>query len=695
MSYPINSKLAATFTLEGSPGSSNNTRSIIFSYNNFAGVKLVLDNPITSTEINTNDNESFRSIYYKLMKILDNNILYSTENNEQMLIRTVKSISFYNPLSYPNMVNSDSGYYPYDITILLNRGYNGTTPQAQNGYASGYFSNVYCLENTYNPSVINPLLSGTVNNLFYGNNQIDLYFTNYGIGSNLYDYILDRDNFKLRLNMGNDYITSTEMSLIKNGQNYDSLKTRFNNIFSGKVLKVYISEIDAYEEILINSIESFHVSDETKTCPNDLGYMPNRVRLNVTRAYNGTSIITGSYTSSIGIVKESGSQTYNNYVINAYVEGTNIIEDDLTDNIYMNEDLKTTNGFIELLSETLLLNNQLIGNDEILVFLQDYLLLPQNIELFNNKTVLVILNDLLALHENYNQEIDVKLIFNEVLKFIDDFGYINLEEVLLILTEVLKFNSSETTFINVGKIIELILSEYFIFTESSNFSKELLLKLQQFMVLNNETVTNKISLISFNDNLQITEQLRQNQITQESFEEILRTTTMLILDNEVYECYSLFLENGAITRYDNYNFNSYCNFNNNYYATSKNMLVKLFDNDDNDESDFNATFKTGLINAGNDEDQTTHNNNLRNKQKSIQFGTFTLTSKGQVLFSIINDRQEKFTYNLVYKETDGKIEQTFGSKVRGNYFELELTTNDDLELQDFILYPTILNKYNK
>lgn len=691
--YPSNSKLAGTFTLEGSPGSSSDTRYIKFDYNNFAGVKLVLDNPITSTEINTNDSASFRSIYYKLMQVLDNNVLYSTENSEQMLIRTVTSISFYDPSTYPSMINSDSGYYPYSISMFLNRGYNGTTPQTQYGYASGYFSNVYCLENTYNPSNINSILSGTIPSLFYGTNQIDLYFTNNGMGSPLSDYILDRDNFKLRLNMGNDYITSTEMSLIKNGSNYDSLKTRFNNIFSGKVLKVYISEIDAYEEILINSIDSFIVSDDTRTCPNDLGYMPDRVRLNVTRAYNGTSIITDGYNSNIGIAK--GNQSYNNYVINAYVEGTNIIQDDLTDNIYINENLTTTSGFIELLSETLLLNNKLIGNDEILVFLQDYLLLPQNIELFNNKTVLVILNDLLALHENYNQEIDVKLIFNEVLKFIDDFGYINLEEVLLILTEVLKFNSSEITFINVGKIIELILSEYFVFTESSSFSKELLLKLQQFMVLNNETVTNKISLISFNDNLQITEQLRQNQITQESFEEILRTTTMLILDNEVYECYSLFLENGAITRYDNYNFNSYCNFNNNYYATSKNMLVKLFDNDDNDESDFNAKFKTGLINAGNDEDQTTHNNNLRNKQKSIQFGTFTLTSKGQILFSIINDRQEKFTYNLVYKETDGKIEQTFGSKVRGNYFELELTTNDDLELQDFILYPTILNKYNK
>ena len=61
--YPINSKLAGTFTLEGSHGSNSNIRTIKFDYNNFAGVKLILDNPITSTEINTNDSASFRSIY--------------------------------------------------------------------------------------------------------------------------------------------------------------------------------------------------------------------------------------------------------------------------------------------------------------------------------------------------------------------------------------------------------------------------------------------------------------------------------------------------------------------------------------------------------------------------------------------------------------------------------------------------------
>ena len=95
--YPSNSKLAGNFQLESSPGGNNNTKYIKFDWNNFSGVKLVLNNPITSTEINTNDSASFRSIYYKLMQVLDNNVLYSTENSEQMLIRYVSSISFYNP----------------------------------------------------------------------------------------------------------------------------------------------------------------------------------------------------------------------------------------------------------------------------------------------------------------------------------------------------------------------------------------------------------------------------------------------------------------------------------------------------------------------------------------------------------------------------------------------------------------------
>lgn len=686
--YPSNSKLAGTFTFEGSPGGNNDTKNIIFSYNNFAGVKLVLDNPITSTEINTNDNESFRSIYYKLMKILDNNILYSTENNEQMLIRTVKSIIFSDPLYYPNMINQESGYYPYNITILLNRGYNGTTPQTQYGYSSGYFSNVYCLENTYNPSVINPLLSGTVNNLFYGYNQIDLYFTNYGIGSNLYDYILDRDNFKLRLNMGNDYITSTEMSLIKNGQNHDSLKTRFNNIFSGKVLKVYISEIDAYEEILINSIESFYVSNENQLCPNDLGYMPDHVKLNVTRGYNGTSIITGSYTSSISIVK--GSQSYYNNIINAYVEGTNTFQDNLTENINLSINIIQTGSFTQLVSDIIGISTSNLVYGNVKDFVHETLIFNDVIQSFTVRQLLVMVNDILSMNDFNNNKIQYINLIQDSIRVFDQNNLIDFLDYFQNIVEFLKVSTNAISLQAVNQVLTVLINDYFrVLSVNTNAYSEYYERAVDFIKMSSLANLGGDILLQISDSFKLSELLHNKTEIKLIIEEIFKSTFAVKIDGEEYECYAINLENKALTRYNNYNFNSYAHFNNNYYGLSKNGLANLiYTNEDGNE--IVSKVKTSFFSIS--ENGYNILGGINNKQKALKYGYFIAKNNGQLGLRVYTDKGSKFDYILKQDYNDNKFRTTFGNNVRGSMFQIELTSFEDFELKECQFIPIVLSK---
>lgn len=686
--YPVGSKLAGTFQLEGSPGSNNDTKYIKFDWNNFAGVKLVLNNPITSTEINTNNSASFRSIYYKIMQVLDNNVLYSTENSEQMLIRTVTSISFYDPNSNPAMINSDSGYYPYSISMFLNRGYNGTTPQTQVGYANGYFSNVYCLENTYNPSTINPSLSGTITGLFYGTNQIDLYFTNNGIGSSLSDYILDRDNFKLRLNMGNDYITSTEMSLIKNGSNYDSLKTRFNNIFGGKVLKVYISEIDAYEEILINSIESFYVSDDTRTCPNDLGYMPDRVKLNVTRAYNGTSIITGGYNSSIGMAKLS--QTYNNYVINAYVEGNQTFTNNVNETINNTNSSSVLGSFTELMSEQIGVNSNQLNYGTVRDYVEENLIFSEVLQDITVREFLIMINDLISLSNNSSNKVQYQNTITDLIKVFDQSNLLDFVDYYANVREFLQMKVTNSVVDSIAKVLTVIVNEYFrLIGDNVSVFAEFFSRSVEFIKLKNELNLSGDILIQISDNFNLSNNLHNLIDINVIVEEIIRSTFLIEINGEQYECYALNLDNKALTRYTNYNFNSFAHFNNKYYALGEDGLYDLiYTGEDGEE--VTSKIKTSFLNISDNGINVL--GGLGSLQKTLKTGYFVIKSDGQVGLRVYTDLGDKFDYIVKQEYNESKLRRDFDSGVRGSCFQLELTSFDDFELEQCELIPVIHSK---
>lgn len=686
--YPSNSKLAGTFQLEASPGGNNYTRYIKFDYNNFNGIKLVLDNVITSTEISTNDAVSFRNIYYKLMSLLDNNILYATENSEQMLIRYVSSISFYDPNSQPAMINGDCGYYPYSISFLATRGYNGTTAQTQYGYASGYFSNIYLLQNSYNQPNINPLLSGTVTDLFYGSNQIDLYLNNSGIGSSIVDNIIDKDNFKLRLNMGNDYITSTEMLLIKNGQNHDSLKTRFNNIFGGKVLKVYIPEIDKYEELLINSIESFHVSNENQLCPNDLGYMPDRIKLNVTRGYNGTNIINETYNSSIGIAK--GSQSYNNYIINSYVEGTNTFQDNLNEILSNSNDIATLGSFTELLTQQLGLSTNQLNFGTVRDYVNENLIFSDVLVETTVREFLVMVNDLIVLSNNSNNKAEYYNTLTDLIKVFDQSNLLDFVDYFASVREFLQMSLTNSVVDSIQKVLTVIINEYFrLIGDNVSVFAEYFSRSVEFIKLKEDLNLSGDILVQISDNFNLSNSLNNSLETNIIVEEIIRSTFLIEINGEQYECYALNLDNKALTRYTNYNFNSFAHFNNKYYALGEDGLYDLiYTGEDGEE--VVSKVKTSFLNISDNGINVL--GGLGSLQKTLKTGYFLIKSNGQVGLRVYTDLGDKFDYIVKQEYNENKLRRDFDSGVRGSCFQLELTVFDDFELEQCELIPVIHSK---
>ena len=196
-------------------------------------------------------------------------------------------------------------------------------------------------------------------------------------------------------------------------------------------------------------------------------------------------------------------------------------------------------------------------------------------------------------------------------------------------------------------------------------------------------------LLQISDSFKLSELLHNKTETTLIIEEIFNSTFAVKIDGEEYECYAINLENKALTRYNNYNFNSYAHFNNNYYGLSKNGLANLiYTNEDGNE--IVSKVKTAFFSIS--ENGYNILGGINNKQKALKYGYFIAKNNGQLGLRVYTDKGSKFDYILKQDYNDNKFRTTFGNNVRGSMFQIELTSFEDFELKECQFIPIVLSK---
>lgn len=681
MTFPTAAKLAGTFSLESSPGTSLETKAINFSQAGYVNCKLELADVITSTEMTSSSYDSYKSIFSKINNLMYKNTLYSIANAEEMQCRIVNNIELWN-----NEVNAESGYIPYSINAYFTRGFNSTTPTTQYGYNSGYYANVYMYSNGNTFTPINSSLSGTITS--FTSNKIVLNFTTHGFGSGVYGYVFDLPVLNLRLSL-NSPLTYSDMLLVKGGGDYTSVKAKINDKFSGKIIKVFIEATQEYEEMLIIDVDQIIVTDENQLCPNDSGYMPNRIDFNVTRAYNGTTSVGNSPSVSyINITKPSGLSFYGSQ-INAYIDGNQDITDTFTETYALSNDILAKGSFTEILEQNLGISSNQFDYGTIRLFVDENIIFSDLLYDLTIKEFIIMINDIIAISSNSYQKYEYLTIIEDLIRVYDQSNLLDFVDYYANIQEFLKF-SDNVTLDTANKILNIIVNEYFrVLGENNTAFVEFYERAIDFIKFQQSTGISGDLLIQISDTFDLSDNIHNLIDIKIIVNEILKSTFILNIDGEDYECYAVNLDNKSLTRYTNYNFNSYAHFNNKYYALGDNGLYDLLHLGEDGE-ELESKIKTSFLNIS----DTGVNilGGLGSMQKSLNTGYFVIKNDGQVGLRIYTDTNDKFDYILKQEYNDTKFRGTFGKRVQGTCFQLELTVFSDFELEQCEFIPIIGSK---
>jgi len=142
-------------------------------------------------------------------------------------------------------------------------------------------------------------------------------------------------------------------------------------------------------------------------------------------------------------------------------------------------------------------------------------------------------------------------------------------------------------------------------------------------------------------------------------------------------------ENFAVTNYDNYNFNSFCEFNGQYYGASSDGVYLLEGPRDGTTTYINSLIRTGRLDF--------ETSNLKN----IPQAYLGFTGDGDIVLKVTSDADIETWYTLTSSEAGLHTDRVTLAKGQiGRYWQFELVTqnNTELELDTLELIPIILKR---
>jgi len=197
--------------------------------------------------------------------------------------------------------------------------------------------------------------------------------------------------------------------------------------------------------------------------------------------------------------------------------------------------------------------------------------------------------------------------------------------------------------------------------------------------------------IAISDSISFKDAFTLNQNISVVVEELINMSFVLSLNGFLYECYCVNMDSFGLTMYDNYEFDSFCQFKNNYYGIGSDGIYLLDGNDDAGQ-DIRSLVKTGFFNVGNIENRGASLSALRVANDRLQAGYIVIKNDNTMIFRIYNDKKQAFDYELNEVYDNEKYRFQIGSGLKGSMFQLELDTVGNWQLDDCCIIPIILER---
>lgn len=475
-----------------------------------------------------------------------------------------------------------------------------------------------------------------------------LFFFDYGV---TYSKLLN--NAKLTFT-----ISDSECTNYTNPTVQSAVVARLNSQLAGAIIKHENTYTSNTEEIQIVSVVGYDASysnaKPTSFINPDGGRFPDRISVTVNRGYNGT-------TPTADVVYNGQSTLY--------------IE-------------QTTQTFPVSVSENLNLSNNLTASNKLSAFLSDIISLTSHSVYLSTNVLKVIINDFIVLRNNNEH---LKIVYNGLIQdtiylFNNALCYDWTTTFRICNEYIMLKNYDSETIKTMTKVLEVILNDFVLFKNNADIKTYFQAKVIDNINLTDLSSSFRNSVIILNDDLTLSSSVNTQATFKEFLMDYLRTSVLINFDNEIYEVYAINLENKALTRYDNYDFNSFATLKNKHYGMKKDGIY-ILDSKDGDE-EIKSSFKTGFLNSFSK--STINEGSDRRKMERVALLRFK--SDGSSIFRIYNDEGETFDYNLNVSYNGNQSEVKFGRGLRGTIFQVEIESTGKFDLLGGEIIPVILKR---
>ena len=202
------------------------------------------------------------------------------------------------------------------------------------------------------------------------------------------------------------------------------------------------------------------------------------------------------------------------------------------------------------------------------------------------------------------------------------------------------------------------------------------------MLIADTTITSLVIITTNTEIVNLNDSCSFGQYLQEILNEGFTFVTAFDFDGDTYKGWVMNSENFSTTTYDNYDFNSMCEFNGNYYGAQTDGIYLLEGTKDV------STYITSTLRTGKMDFETS---NL----KTVTQAYLGFSGDGSLVLKVISDDDLESWFELASSE-DGLHTDKIGlAKGQvGRYWQFELVTqeNTQLELDTLELFPIILKR---
>ena len=368
------------------------------------------------------------------------------------------------------------------------------------------------------------------------------------------------------------------------------------------------------------------------------------------------------------------------------------LKNNINSTITINNTVINKTAFINIINQTFGLKIEQTSIARFRAFINEVIEFTLTAQRMSASEFLQVVNDLFVLKSANKGVVGFKNIINDVIRLYATANVLNPNQIFAVCNDFINFNSSSSNLINTAKIYNVVVNELFrIFNINTTSTAKFVNNIADYMRFYPSFTQKGNSLAIISDKFKFIDTFISNLSFKEIVEELIRCSFVVNLGDEQYECYAINLENKALTNYDDYKFNSYCQFKQKYYGMQKEGLAELVVLDGTGRT-VESTVKTGFFNIANIEEKVNSLSDLRLREKYLKTAYFIVRNNGEVTLRVYTDHNKQFDYMIKQSYDDEKCRVDYGRNVRGGLFQLEINAIDEFELKECTFIPVILNR---